>query len=124
MKHFKVILSCLFSTLILYNTISVSITYIYYNIDTEGFIKQFCKNIDKPVLQCNGKCHLKKISKKESQNDKETNRGIDFKDLLLINQKLLSVNFNASFFQDKNSFFYNNLYRFKLLERCFHPPSV
>ncbi|TXD49721.1 hypothetical protein [Polaribacter sp. IC073] len=102
----------------------MSITYIYYNLDTKGFIEAFCENKDKPALECNGKCQLKKITK---TTDNENNRPIqliDFKDLLVYNQQTSSFPISDTTHQNKHSFYYLNLYNFKLLETCFHPPNA
>ena len=123
-KNWKFIFSILFSILILYNSLRVSITYIYYNVDTAGFIEALCKNKDKPELQCNGKCHLKKITKANNEEKNQPIELIDFKDILLYNQKNYSHHLSGHMFQKKPTFFYLNLYSFKLLESCFRPPNV
>ena len=123
MKNWKLIFSILFSILILYNSLRVSITYIYYNVDTVGFIEALCENKDKPELQCNGKCHLKKITKTNSEEKNQPIELIDFKDILLYNQKKYSHNLNGNTIQKKPTYSYLNLYNFKLLETCFHPPN-
>jgi hypothetical protein len=102
----------------------VSITYIYYNVDTAGFIEALCENKDKPELQCNGKCHLKKITKTTNEEKNQPIELIDFKDILLYNQKNYSHHLSDNTLQKKPSFFYLNLYSFKLLETCFHPPNA
>lgn len=51
--------------------------FINYSLNKAEIIKKFCENIDKPVLACEGKCHLnKQIEKKskEQENNDETNR--------------------------------------------------
>ena len=30
-----------------------------YNTNNKAFTEKCCKNIDKPAIKCNGKCHLK-----------------------------------------------------------------
>ncbi|MGJ8743942.1 hypothetical protein [Polaribacter sp.] len=124
MKNWKLIFSILFSTLILYNSLRVSLTYIYYNIDTEGFIETFCENKDKPALECNGKCHLKKVTKTTNEEKNQPIQGIDFKDVLVYNQKISSFHFTKNIFINKPTFQYSNLYNFKLLTNCFHPPNA
>jgi hypothetical protein len=124
MKGWKFILPILFSILILYNSLRVSITYIYYNVDTVGFIEALCENKDKPELQCNGKCHLKKITKTNNEEKNQPIELIDFKDILLYNQKQYSHHLSTSTFQNKPTYSYLNLYNFKLLETCFHPPNA
>jgi len=123
-KNWKLIFSIAFSTLILYNSLRVSITYIYYNIDTDGFIEVFCENKDKPELECNGKCHLKKITKTVNHEKNTPIELIDFKDIILYKQNITSILFNKNIYQNKPTFQYLNLYSFKLLTTYFHPPNA
>lgn len=124
MKNWKFILSILFSTLILYNSLRVSITYIYYNVDTAGFIEALCENKDKPELECNGKCHLNKITKNNNDEKNKPIELIDFKDILLYNQKNYSIHLSENTLQKKPTYYYLNLYSFNLLETYFHPPNA
>jgi hypothetical protein len=120
----KFLISIVFSTLILYNTLRVSITYIYYNLDTEGFIEALCENKDKPELKCNGKCHLKKITQSTNEEENKPKQIIDFNDLVFYNHKTTSHNLFKSYNKNKTTFQYLNLYRYSLLETCFHPPNA
>ena len=61
----------------------MSLTYAYYNIDTVGFIEKLCENKDKPELQCNGKCHLKKVVENNTNNDKQPIKAVNLKDITL-----------------------------------------
>ena len=124
MKNSKLILTILFSTLILYNSLRVSITYIYYNVDTIGFIEALCENKDKPELACNGKCHLKKITKTNNEENNQPIELIDFKDILIYNQKDYSYQISNTKLLKKSNFYYLNLYSFKLLGSHFHPPNA
>ena len=124
MKNWKFIFSILFSTLILYNSLRVSITYIYYNIDPVSFIEALCENKDKPELECNGKCHLKKITKTNTEEKNAPINLIDSKDILLYKQKIDKNNFSKNSYQTKPTFQYANLYNFILLTTHFHPPNV
>lgn len=124
MKNWKVILSIIFSTLILYNSLRVSITYLYYNLDTKGFIEAYCENKDKPELQCNGKCHLKKVTKTTDEEKNQPIQLTDFKDILFYNQKISSILFHIKTIEKRPTFYNQNLYNFKLLETFFHPPNA
>jgi len=59
------------AALILINSTKASLAYTYYELDPIGFIENLCVNQDKPELQCNGKCHLKKVADSSTQNQKE-----------------------------------------------------
>ncbi|MEO9570498.1 MAG: hypothetical protein ABJH82_11735 [Polaribacter sp.] len=102
----------------------MSITYIYYNVDTIGFIEAFCENKDKPELACNGKCHLKKITQTTNKEQNKPIQLIDFKDILLYNQSISSHQINTNTLLKKSNFYYLNLYDFKLLGSYFHPPNT
>ena len=124
MKNWKIIFPILFSTLILYNSLRVSITYIYYNLDTAGFIEAYCENKDKPALHCDGKCHLKKVIKTTDEEKNQPIQLTDFKDLLLYSEKVSSFHLTKFTDQNTSTFQYLNLYHFKLLAACFHPPNA
>ncbi|MBK8490150.1 MAG: hypothetical protein IPL49_04385 [Saprospirales bacterium] len=36
--------------------------YVWYFLDAQSFENSFCKNLDKPQLQCHGKCHLAEMA--------------------------------------------------------------
>ena len=124
MKKWKLFFSLIFSTLILYNSLRVSITYIYYNVDPIGFIEELCENKDTPEMQCNGKCHLKKITQTTNEKQNKPIQLIDFKDILLYNQKISSHKINKNTLLKKPNFYYLNLYSFKLIDSHFHPPNA
>ncbi|WP_142785901.1 hypothetical protein [Changchengzhania lutea] len=124
MKISNGIISFLLAITLLLNALYVSVTYAYYNIDTLGFIEKLCKNKDAPELQCNGKCHLKKVSQSQNKEQK-TPESIDFKVLLLY----INTVTNHLFLQQNAStkqivIAYQNLYSFSRIKVCFHPPQV
>lgn len=46
--------------------------FINYTLNKQEIIEKFCENKDKPELQCEGKCHLKKqIEKKANSEESE-----------------------------------------------------
>lgn len=124
MKNWKLFFSIALSTLVLFNTLRVSFTYAYYNLDPIGFIEALCENKDKPELECNGKCHLKKITNTNNEEKNQQIQLIDFKEILLFNQINESLRLSKYTFQSSKSFHYSNLYNFKLLKTCFRPPNV
>ncbi|SFZ92315.1 hypothetical protein SAMN05428642_102652 [Flaviramulus basaltis] len=124
MKISTIITSIILGVLILFNSLRVSLNYAYYEIDTKGFIEKLCENKDKPELQCNGKCHLKKVTESSSKESKEPNRLIDFKEILLYTEKPFEYNFKKIYYQNKIPSEYLNLYTYIGLENCFHPPQV
>ena len=61
-------LSINMAILVFFNSLAMPLIYVDYLARKDFITKVFCINKDKPKLQCNGKCHLKKQVKK-SQND-------------------------------------------------------
>jgi hypothetical protein len=49
--------------------------YVDYAINKEYIAKVLCENIEKPILKCNGKCHLKKELKKAIEVDYSEKEG-------------------------------------------------
>lgn len=125
MKISTYIVSIILTTLLLFNSVSVSLNYAYYNIDPVGFIEAFCENQDKPELQCNGKCHLKKVSQTQEKEQKSPENIIDFKELTLYPNLIVEFDFlYESITKSNTPKFYKNLYTYSNSNDCFHPPRV
>ena len=107
-----------------WNTFQVSITYAFYYVSPLEFIEQFCDNIDKPELQCNGKCHLKEVATKSSTDDKVPSEYITFKDFSLFVVSNFSYQLYRIRKSNKKIFQYNNLYAFIDKSSIFHPPKA
>jgi hypothetical protein len=45
--------------------------YIDYSLNKTKIIEMYCKNKDKPVLKCEGKCHLKKQLEKVAETEEK-----------------------------------------------------
>lgn len=120
------IFSLLFSVLILNNSINVSLTYAYYKIDPIGFIEALCENQDKPELQCNGKCHLKKVAESQDKKQKGPENIIDFRDLILYQHSPTAVLYSGMVCttKDQKSVPYQNLYAYNMITDYFRPPWV
>lgn len=123
MKYGLIILSYTLSTLILFNSLKVSLTFAYYELDPVGFIKNLCENIDKPEMKCNGKCQLMKAARSTSSEKKNIPNVINFKDILLYKENIITYIFKKDLevvFQNYN---YQNFYNYQNLSNCFHPPE-
>lgn len=112
------------SSLVLYNMLRVSFTYIYYTLDPIGFIEELCENKDQPELQCNGKCHLKKVTESSQSSEEVPLQIIDFKDILLHKHTTLTIDFGRTSFKEKGIFNYQNFYKHLHINSSFHPPQV
>lgn len=125
MKLSTILFSIVLTTLILANSLRVSLTYTYYKLDPLGFIERLCVNIDKPELQCNGKCHLNKISKSQNNEQKTPETLIDFKDILLYASSYTRFEFlNQSIIKKELLEHPQNLYSFCSTYDYFHPPKA
>ena len=103
----------------------VSITYAYYKIDPIGFIEALCENKDQPELQCNGKCHLQKVSSSQNNDQNTPERIIDFKELILYPISVIDFGLSYKYSIKKQlSIEYQNLYSFEVNSDCFHPPRA
>jgi len=125
MKIGTYFLSILLAALILSNSLRVSITFAYYKLDPIGFIEVLCENKDKPELQCNGKCHLKKIAESQDSNKKTPESIVDFKNLILVSYPKEDIKLcvaSSSKKQLPNS--YKNLYSYLNIAEWFHPPKA
>lgn len=112
------------SALIIFNMLRVSFTFIYYEIDPISFIEELCENKDKPELQCNGKCHLKKVAQ-TTGDENEPVKIVNFEELLLFKQDITDYKLQANFYSLKReTITYLNLYNFSYKFSCFHPPQV
>ena len=112
------------SALIIFNMLRVSFTFIYYELDPIGFIEELCENKDKPELQCNGKCHLKKVAQTTGEEN-EPVKIVNFEELLLFKQDITDYKLETNFYNLKReNFNYINLYNFSYKPSCFHPPQA
>ncbi|WP_439129994.1 hypothetical protein [Polaribacter sp.] len=102
----------------------VSFTYIYYNLDPIGFIEELCENKDQPELQCNGKCHLKKVTESSQNSEEVPLQIIDFKDILLLQHTASEVSFKKKSTLKKALFSYQNYYKYLMSNSSFHPPRI
>ena len=124
LKILSKILSFLLTSIIIFNSLQVSLTYAYYNLDTVSFIEKLCENKDKPELQCNGKCHLKKLVDNNTNNDKEPVKAVNLKDITLFVVEFMKYDFNSVSFKNVQLGSYNNLYAFSLIDSLDRPPQT
>ena len=124
MKTGSIILSTVLASLILFSSIRVSITYAYYEIDPVGFIQKLCENKDKPELQCNGKCHLKKVAESNTDNKQEPAKFTSLKEITLFVVEKMYITFRTILNRENIQFDYNNLYAFSCIPQIDHPPQV
>ncbi len=125
MKTGAYIVSILLMALIIINSIRVSLTFAYFELDPIGFIENLCENTDQPELKCNGKCHLKKVAESQSKEQKSPENIIDFKELILYPSPVVEFLVNhKSYLKKQRPIAYQNLYSFIKNNDCFHPPRA
>ena len=124
MKFGSIFLSILLSTLILFSTLRMTVTYAYYELDPIGFIEKLCENKDKPELECNGKCQLKKVAESSTENQQTPTKYTSLKEITLFVVNKLKVNFTELISSDTQNFDYSNLYAFYSINQIDKPPQV
>ncbi len=103
------------------------IIYTDYIINKEYIANNLCVNKSKPILKCNGKCHLAKQLKKQDQKE---NKSSSSKEKIEVITTQVSgetfVFFEGEFFQDNNNdiFNYNKNLIQSYLSSVFQPPIV
>ncbi len=85
-------ISILLIFLIAVNITSISIINIAYQTNVNYFTQNFCVNKSKPILKCNGKCHLNKIIKKNTSSNSSKLFSIEISSIYI----LQFVDFNIS----------------------------
>lgn len=124
MKISSILFSFVFSILILFSSLRVTFTYAYYELDPIGFIEKLCINKDKPELECNGKCQLKKVAEDNTENQQTPVKYTSLKEITLFVVDKLDFNFiNINKEKNKN-FNYKNLYAFSSIHQIDRPPQV
>ena len=110
---------------------SLKFSYLVYEYTTnnKAFTEKYCKNIDKPALKCNGKCHLKNELAKTSETNKPVNskkkQNTNYQTEILFFETITWYQFPSDFcFLNKiiNSK-YTNLYCDLFTNSSFHPPQ-
>ncbi len=124
MNRYRNTFSVILIAAMLWNTLYVSITYAYYYLDQSDFIEQFCVNKDKPEMKCNGKCHLKEVSKKDATNDKAPTKVTLTKEVNLFVQEKEKIDFGFIVYTKKQPLNYLNSYSYLSEYNLDHPPQI
>ncbi len=100
---------------------------ISYAVKKDYIANTLCENKDKPMMHCDGKCHLSKEIKKaasEESKSQNTTRIIqeDYSVVCLETSTNLFDNISSDI-TDANTFYLNN-YSFQNFSFTFHPPQV
>lgn len=136
MRNFKnQILKKLLVSILLFSLLMRPMYYVgqflYFQLNVDYIIENYCINKDKPKLQCNGKCHLAKQLTLTSDSDKEATIPLHTKNL----QNAFTVVFYqaSSHFIFKTKYFFNsnqcilnyiNNYSYLNTSSSFKPPEI
>ncbi len=99
-----------------------------YIVNYEYISTHLCENIEKPVLKCNGKCHLKKelaseAKKNSPKSNEQKSNSITFE--VLFCENITSYVFNTDMCFDKSvQYLYNCIYFRLNSTSIFHPPIL
>lgn len=98
-----------------------------YVVNYDYISKVLCENKAKPVLKCNGKCHLMKQLAKESESEKplSSNKKVlqEIEVLFFQNIDFQCCNVFGLVISSKDTPNYINHYTFQDINFIFHPPS-
>jgi len=75
-------------------------------------------------LQCNGKCHLKKVAESSTENQQTPTKFISLKEITLFVIDKLDLTFSVINNKENTHFDYNNLYAFSSIYQLDRPPQV
>lgn len=83
---YRAILSCLLILILTIQVLDKTFIYFVYKINIKEIIENYCINRDKPELECDGKCYLKKqLEKQEESHQKTPYTTKNFEDTVLGN---------------------------------------
>ncbi len=123
----KQILAILLLVSVSYQFVAKMGVIVWYEANIDYVATELCKNKDKPELQCNGKCYLKKQLNKvdDTQQDKQQPVKKVKSELPEYIASTTEISF-SSFYTDVTSQYaqYNDLYQHRVITSIFHPPSV
>jgi hypothetical protein len=99
-----------------------------YWVNYKYIANELCENQDKPKLECNGKCHLKKelakAATEESSNSKDKKQVSKQEIEILFYQETFNFESNnISIVSTETSTYYSNNYFHLNSSQIFHPPT-
>jgi hypothetical protein len=112
---------------IVLQTLSVMVIYAGYEMNKEYITQKFCENKDKPMMHCNGKCHMAKEIKKAASEDSKKPSSLrtfaeGFVSVRPETAKYISDNIPTVISKINSPYLEN--YSFIRINTIFHPPLV
>ena len=120
----KKLFAILAITGILLQTFYSSIIVINYQLNKEYIAKNLCENKNKPMMHCNGKCHLKKQLANQEKQDGIPNQNLKEKLELRVCHSISLIAFPEFTAQNEANFSYSFFIPQVSLRSVFHPPRV
>lgn len=94
-----------------------------YVVNMDYIAEYLCENQDKPELECNGKCHLKKELQKDEERKSSENR-VQYEVMLVLNwDKPISIVKTVPEEEEKSWYNYVNYITEGSKKGIFHPPK-
>jgi hypothetical protein len=116
------IASIFFAFLYFTALVQAYLPFINYSVNKDYIAKVLCVNKDKPMMHCNGKCHLKKQLNKEEKRDNSP--GANAKEKYEINVYFSSLSVSPLIQLQIKSFIIDpDHYSYTAVRSVFHPPS-
>ncbi len=117
-RFFTYLLLILFS----FQTFETAIIVLNFKINQDIFA-EICENKDKPEMECNGKCHLKKQIKEQEENKSKNDQLVIEKEIqcfILYTSTQLPTPIIS---KNKVSFLFKNLSPITGISDIYHPPN-
>ncbi len=100
-----------------------ALPYIEYEINKEYIAENLCQNKDSPMMNCKGKCYLKKQVKKAEKKEKKQNSFITIENSLFSNLSIKIIECIDGFNEINKEFILNKLYSFQYMSELLKPPQ-
>lgn len=93
---------------------SLAVLQLVYENNAEYFTKNFCVNVDKPAMKCNGKCHLTKTISKILKSQKEQPKVLNISQFFMTCSVIFVANIdfklNDTNYRETTTFYFFNFY--------------
>jgi hypothetical protein len=97
-----------------------------YMLNKKYIATVLCENKAKPMMHCNGKCHLRKQLQKEEEQQKKEGQSTQEKFEVQFCNISSYAGFEPTYSENSinHTSSYNNGYAFTAVNSFFHPPSI
>jgi len=122
----KLLLTHLFLNLYLLALIQPALPVIDYLVNYNYIVEELCKNRDKPILTCNGKCYLEKQVKQQldltHSDESPMLPKVDFEKLISLKVKKFTYKLFEVNLTENDTYFYTTLIKSTFTNSLFRPP--